>query len=69
MIKRQEKVDIHCNLFDSSSVEYFTDGASSNFDIVFDQKLYDAPKIVLELEKSMAEQAAKQQGKFTLKQI
>ncbi len=36
MINRHENLDIHCNLFDSSFVEYFLDEPSGNFDILFD---------------------------------
>ena len=57
LITVQEKVTVHSNLFDSSVVEYYTDNERGQFDIVFDQKLYDAPKITLDLEKKMAEEA------------
>ena len=50
---------VHNNLFDSSFVEFYTDNDRGQFDIVFDQKLYDAPKITLDLEKRMAEEALK----------
>jgi hypothetical protein len=63
MINRHGNVDIHCNLFDASFTEYFVDDASGGFDILFDQKLYEPPKSVLELEKQLqaeAEAAAKQ---------
>ena len=36
MINRQDKLDIHCNLFDSSFVEYFLDDERNNFDVLFD---------------------------------
>ena len=36
MINRHEQLDIHCNLFDSSFVEYFLDDPRGNFDILFD---------------------------------
>ena len=36
MINRHEQLDIHCNLFDSSFVEYFLDSEEGNFDILFD---------------------------------
>ena len=42
MINRHDKLDIHCNLFDSSFVEYFLDDERGNFDILFDQRLYEA---------------------------
>ena len=51
MINRHEKLDIHCNLFDSSFVEYFLEDGNGNFDILFDQRLYEPPKITVELEK------------------
>ena len=56
MINRHEQLDIHCNLFDSSFVEYFLDDANGNFDILFDQKLYEPPKRVLDHEKAMIEE-------------
>ena len=56
MINRHEQLDIHCNLFDSSFVEYFLDDANGNFDILFDQKLYESPKRVLDHEKAMMEE-------------
>ena len=51
MINRHEQLDIHCNLFDSSFVEYFLDDPNGNFDILFDQKLYEPAKSVIEFEK------------------
>jgi hypothetical protein len=51
MINRHEKLDIHCNLFDSSFVEYFLDDPNSNFDILFDQKLYEPSKVIIAFEK------------------
>ena len=52
MINRHENLDIHCNLFDSSFVEYFLDDPHGNFDILFDQKLYEPAKSVIDFEKS-----------------
>ena len=56
MINRHDAVDIHCNLFDSSFVEYFLEDDRDNFDILFDQKLYEPPQRVLEFEKKMLEE-------------
>lgn len=56
MINRHEKLDIHCNLFDSSFVEYFLDDPNGNFDILFDQKLYEPAKSVIDFEKQMQEE-------------
>ena len=53
MINRQGQLDIHCNLFDSSFVEYFLDDTNGSFDILFDQKLYEPAKKVVDLEKHM----------------
>ena len=53
---------MHANLFDSSFVEYFKDDPRNNFDIIFDQKLYEPPEITKRLEKQMAEEAAKKKG-------
>ena len=62
MINRHEKLDIHCNLFDSSFVEYFLEdgagqGGVGNFDILFDQRLYEPPQITMDLEKTLQEEA------------
>ena len=57
MINRHEQLDIHCNLFDSSFVEYFLDDANGNFDILFDQRLYNPPKTTLDLEKALQKEA------------
>ena len=46
-------MDIHCNVFDSSFVEYFLDDVNGNFEILFDQKLYEPPKRVLDFEKEL----------------
>ena len=51
MVNRQDQVDIHCNLFDGSFVEYALDDSNGCFEVVFDQKLYDAPKSILDFEK------------------
>ena len=53
MINRQDQVDIHCNLFDGSFVEYALDDSNGCFDVVFDQKLYEAPEAVVNFEKQM----------------
>ena len=53
MINRHDALDIHCNLFDSSFVEYFLDDPNGNFDILFDQKLYEPAKSLIEFEKQM----------------
>ena len=53
MVNRQDQVDIHCNLFDGSFVEYALDDSNGCFEVVFDQKLYDAPEAVLNFEKQM----------------
>jgi len=59
MINRHEKLDIHCNLFDRSFVEYFIEDPNGNFDILFDQKLYEPSKVLIDFEKQMqAEQEA-----------
>ena len=66
MINRHEQLDIHCNLFDSSFVEYFLDDPNNNFDILFDQKLYEPAKSLIEFEKKMQEEidaAAKKSNK------
>ena len=36
VINRHDELDIHCNSFDSSFVEYFLDDPNGNFDILFD---------------------------------
>ena len=59
MVNRQDQVDIHCNLFDGSFVEYALDDSNGCFEVVFDQKLFDAPEAVLKFEQQMlAEQEA-----------
>ena len=62
MINRHEQLDIHCNLFDSSFVEYFLDDPSGNFDVLFDQKLYEPAKSVLDFEKQMQAEAEANQA-------
>ena len=53
MINRQDKLDIHCNLYDSSFVEYFLDDDRGNFDVLFDQRLYEPPQPVTDFEQRM----------------
>ena len=53
MVNRQDQVDIHCNMFDGSFVEYALDDSNGCFEVVFDQKLFDAPEAVLKFEKQM----------------
>ena len=53
MVNRQDQVDIHCNFFDGSFVEYAQDDPIGCFDVVFDKKLYDPPQSVIEFEKAM----------------
>ena len=55
MVNRQDQLDIHCNLFDSSFVEYFLDDPTGQFDILFDQKLYEPAKTIVDFEKKMQE--------------
>ena len=57
MINRHDNLDIHSNLFDSSFTEYFLDDDKGQFDVLFDQKLYEPPKVVIDLEKRLQEEA------------
>ena len=53
MVNRQDQLDIHCNLYDSSFVEYFLDDPSGQFDILFDQKLYEPARSIVDFEKRL----------------
>ena len=55
MVNRQDQLDIHCNLYDSSFVEYFLDDPSGQFDILFDQKLYEPARSIVDFEKRLQE--------------
>ena len=55
---KQSDCILHRNLFDNSFVEYYTDNPKGNFDIMFDQKLYEPPRSVIQLEKRMEKEAA-----------
>ena len=55
MVNRQDQLDIHCNLYDSSFVEYFLDDPSGQFDILFDQKLYEPARSIVDFEKRTQE--------------
>jgi len=46
-------VDIHYNIFDLSCVEYHTLTQEGFFEIFFDDKLFEAPPSIIELEKSL----------------
>lgn len=49
-ISSDEDVDVHCNVFDQSCVEYYKTAESGDFDIYFDDELYKPPQIILDLE-------------------
>ena len=55
MVNRYDQLDIHCNLYDSSFVEYFLDDPSGQFDILFDQKLYEPARSIVDFEKRTQE--------------
>lgn len=56
LITTHENLDIHCNLFDQSCVEYARDCTKGNFEIKFDEKLYEPPEQILRLEKLLQSQ-------------
>jgi hypothetical protein len=47
----------HKNHFDNSFVEFYTENPKGNFDIMIDQRMFEPPRTVLQLEKRMAEEA------------
>jgi hypothetical protein len=49
-ISRQEDFDVHCNVYDESCVEYYKGAEKGDFDIYFDESLYEAPECILTLE-------------------
>lgn len=53
-INRFDTVEIHNNQFDHSFVEYSLEDPNGNFEIAFDQKLYEPAKSIIEFEKKMA---------------
>lgn len=53
---RHGDVDIHCNLFDSSFVEFDTRSKKGNFEIEFDPKYFTPPQQIMLLEKSLQQQ-------------
>lgn len=40
----------HYSLYDASYVDYQEDSQRGNFDVIFDQKLYEPPQITKDLE-------------------
>lgn len=51
----------HCSKIDESFVDYLLDSENNSFVLYFDQALYEAPQITLDLEAELekAEQEAK----------
>ena len=43
-------METHCSKIDESFVDYLTDSERGNFIVYFDQALYEAPQIILNLE-------------------
>ena len=56
-------METHCSKIDESFVDYLIDSERGNFTVYFDQALYEAPQIILnledELERKEKEAAAK----------
>ena len=46
---------MHCNVFDESCVEYFKGTEQGDFDIYFDEDLYEAPDSVVRMEAQLSE--------------
>ena len=69
MIIVQEHVEIHQNMFDDSTVQYFKPKQTNQktqrscFDIIFDQKLFQPKKATLDLEAKLTEEAEKAKKK------
>ena len=46
---------MHCNVFDESCVEYYKGTELGDFDIYFDEALYEAPDSVVRMEAQLSE--------------
>ena len=66
-VRHNYNLETHCSKIDESFVDYLTDNDRGNFVIYFDQSLYEAPQIILnleqELEKQEQEELEKQRAK------
>lgn len=56
-------LETHCSKIDESFVDYLTDNERGNFIVYFDQALYEAPQIILNLEIELERQEAEMQAK------
>lgn len=63
LITTHEALDIHVNLFDQSSVEYDRTCKRGTFEIKFDQRLYEPPNQVVNLEKRLLAEEALRDAK------
>ena len=65
MIIVQEHMEIHQNMFDDTTVQYFPAGPNKRqcFDIIFDQKLFEPRKVTIDLENKLTEEAEKEKAK------
>jgi hypothetical protein len=64
-VKFNYNMETHCCKIDESFIDYLLDSENNNFVIYFDQALYEAPQIILNLEEELErqEQEAKSKGK------
>ena len=69
-VKYNFNLETHCSKIDESFVDYLLDSENSSFVLYFDQALYEAPQITLDLEAELdrMEQEAKQKRQNQKKQ-
>ena len=53
----------HCSKIDESFVDYMMDSERGNFVVYFDQALYEAPQIILNLEIELEKKEQEQMDK------
>lgn len=49
-------METHCSKIDESFIDYLLDSEHNSFILYFDQALYEAPQIILELEEELERQ-------------
>jgi hypothetical protein len=62
-VRHNFNLETHCSKIDESFVDYLTDNERGNFIVYFDQALYEAPQIILNLEIELERQEAEMQAK------
>ena len=60
-------METHCSKIDESFIDYLMDSERGDFTVYFDQALYEAPQIIINLEEELERKEKEAQNKSSKK--